>query len=90
MGMSECFIDKLYGKYKRFSKFKGYIVCACDGSIFGLPNTPTTKKAFNIPPDTIFERFLSRGRVSCILDVHSKHILTSKIVSRSVGEVKLT
>ena len=54
-----------------------------------MPNTPTTKKAFNIPPDTVFERFLSRGRVSCILDVHSKHILTSKIVSRSVSEVKL-
>ena len=87
--MSECFIDKLYGKYKGFSKFKGYIICACDGSIFDLPNTPTTKKAFNIPPDTVFKRFLSRGRVSCILDVHSKHILTSKIVSRSVSEVKL-
>ena len=56
---------------------------------FDLPNTPTTKKAFNIPPDTVFKRFLSRGRVSCILDVHSKHILTSKIVSRSVSEVKL-
>ena len=87
--MSECFIDKLYSKYKGFSKFKGYIICACDGSIFDLPNTPTTKKAFNIPPDTVFKRFLSRGRVSCILDVHSKHILTSKIVSRSVSEVKL-
>ncbi len=87
--MSECFIDKLYGKYKGFSKFKGYIICACDGSIFDLPNTPTTKKAFNIPPDTVFKRFLSRGRVSCILDVHSKHILTSKIVSKSVSEVKL-
>ena len=32
--MSECFIDKLYSKYKGFSKFKGYIICACDGSIF--------------------------------------------------------
>ena len=87
--MFEYFIDKLYGKYKGFSKFKEYIVCACDGSIFDLPNTPTTKKAFDIPSDTVFERFLSRGRVSCILDVHSKHILTSKIVSKSVGEVKL-
>ena len=89
LDMSECFIDKLYGKYKGFSKFKGYIICACDGSIFDLPNTPTTKKAFDIPSDTVFERFLSRGRVSCILDVHSKHILTSKIISRTVGEVKL-
>lgn len=89
MDMSECFIDKLYGKYKGFSKFKGCITCACDGSIFDLPNTPTTKKAFNIPPDNVFERFLSRGRVSCILEVYLKHILTSKIVSKSVSEVKL-
>ena len=74
---------------KGFPNLRDYIICACDGSIFDLPNTPTTKKAFNIPPDTVFKRFLSRGRVSCILDVHSKHILTSKIVSRSVSEVKL-
>ena len=87
--MSESFIDDLYGKFKGFSKFKGYIVCACDGSIFKLPNTPTTKKAFDIPVDNIFERFLSRGRVSCMFDVHSNHILTSKITSRSFGEVKL-
>ena len=63
---------------KGFRNLRDYIICACDGSIFDLPNTPTTKKAFNIPPDTVFKRFLSRGRVSCILDVHSKHILTSK------------
>lgn len=89
LDMSECFIDKLYGEFKGFSKFKGYIICACDGSIFDLPNTPTTKRAFGIPADNIFKRFLSRGRVSCMLDVHSKHILTSKIVSRSVNEITL-
>ena len=85
----ESFIDKLYGKYKRFSKFKGYYVGACDGSIFNLPNTPTTKKTFDISVDGIFKRHLSRGRVSCILDVHSKHILTSKIANRSVSEITL-
>lgn len=89
LDMSECFINKLYGKFKGFSKFKGHIICACDGSIFDLPNTPTTKKAFDIPADNIFKRFLSRGRVSCMLDVHSKHILTSKIVSKSVNEITL-
>lgn len=87
--MSESFINELYAEFRGFSKFKGYIICACDGSIFDLPNTPTTKKAFGIPADTIFKRFLSRGRVSCMLDVHSKHILTSKIVSRSVDEISL-
>lgn len=89
LDISESFIDKLYGEFKGFSKFKGYIVCACDGSIFDLPNTPTTKKAFGIPAGNIFKRFLSRGRVSCILDVHSKHILTSKIESKNVSEITL-
>lgn len=36
--MFELFIDRLYGKFKGFFKYKGYIVCACDGSIFDLPN----------------------------------------------------
>ena len=89
LDMSESFINELYAEFRGFSKFKGYIICACDGSIFDLPNTPTTKKAFGIPVDNIFKRFLSRGRVSCMLDVHSKHILTSKIVSRSVDEISL-
>ena len=89
LDMSESFINELYTEFRGFSKFKGYIICACDGSIFDLPNTPTTKKAFGIPLDTIFERFLSRGRVSCMLDVNSKHILISKIVSRSVNEISL-
>ena len=87
--MSESFIDELYGQFKGFSKFNGYIVCACDGSIFKLPNTPTTKKAFGIISNTIFKQSLSRGRVSCIIDVHSNHILTSKIVNRSCSEIKL-
>lgn len=89
LDISESFINELYGEFKGFSKFKGYIVCACDGSIFDLPNTPTTKKAFNIPENNILKRYLSRGRVSCMLDVHSKHILTSKIVSKSINEISL-
>lgn len=87
--LSESIVDNLYDNFKGFSKFKGYIVCACDGSIFDLPNTSTTKKAFGIPEGDVFQRFLIRGCVSSILDVHSKHILTSKIESRNVNEIKL-
>lgn len=87
--ISESIVDNLYENFKEFSKFKGYIGCAYDGSIFDLPNTSTTKKAFGIHEGDVFQRFLSRGHVSCILDVHSKHILTSKIESRNVNEIKL-
>ena len=87
--MSEAFIDNLYNQFKGFSKYNGYIIGACDGSICQLPNHPTTKKAFKIAEDTIFGRHLSRGRISCILDVNSNHILTAKIESRKVNEIKL-
>lgn len=87
--MNECFIDKLYTEFKGFSKFKGYIITACDGSICNFPNTPTTKKSFRIAADTFFGRHLSRGRISCILDVNSNHILTAKVDSRKNSEVSL-
>ena len=87
--ITDSFIDKLYGEFKGFSKFKGYVVCACDGSIFSLPITKTTRKEFDVPDDSIFEIHRVRSRVSCIMDVNSKFILTSKIVERSVDEITL-
>ena len=87
INMSESFIDNLYGEFKGFSRFKGYIIAACDGSICHLPNNPKTKISFNISEDTIFGRRLSRGRISCILDVNSNHILTVKIGDRKIKEV---
>ena len=65
------------------------MVCACDGSIFSLPITKTTRKEFDVPDDSIFEVHRVRSRVSCIMDVNSKFILTSKIVERSVDEITL-
>ena len=59
---------------------EAYLIC---------PILQRPKKAFAIPAGNLFQRFLSRGRVSCILDVHSKHILTSKIESRNVNEITL-
>lgn len=41
--MYECFIDELYGKFLGFSKFKGYLICACDGSIVDHPNVTLTR-----------------------------------------------
>lgn len=82
--LTDSFIDKIYSEFKGFSKFKGYVICACDGSIFSLPITKTTRKEFDVPDDTIFEIHRVRSRVSCIMDVNSKFILTSKIIERSV------
>lgn len=87
--MTNFFIDKLYGEFKGFSKFKGYIICACDGSIFSLPINKITRKEFDVPDDSIFEIHRARSRVSCIMDVNSKFILSSKIVERSIDEITL-
>ena len=82
--LSERFIDELYGKFKGFSRFKGYVVTACDGSIFDLPVDRKTRKEWDVKKTTIFKKHNSRARVSCMLDVHSKHILTAKIASKRI------
>lgn len=83
------FIDFLYGEHKHFSEFKGYIVGACDGSIFDLPNVTLTRREFGIKNNTIFEKHRVRARVSGIMDVNSKFMLTTKIVEKTVKETTL-
>ena len=46
--LSERFIDELYGKYKGFSRFKGYVLTACDGSIFDLPVDRKTRQEWDV------------------------------------------
>ena len=87
--MYESFIDKLYDTYSGFSKFKGYIVCACDGSIVDLPNVTLTREEFPVGDENLLKKNRIRARVSCFLDVHSKHILTTKIVETTVNEIDL-
>lgn len=87
--MHEHFIDELYGNFRGFSKFNGYIVCACDGSIVDLPNVTLTREEFPLGDENLLKENRIRARVSCFLDVHSKHILTAKIVETTTNEVDL-
>ena len=87
--MYELFINKLYNAYSGFSKFKGYIVCACDGSIVDLPIVTLTREEFPLGDENLLKEKRIRARVSCFLDVHSKHILTTKIVETTVNEIDL-
>lgn len=87
--MFEIFIDNLYNKFKGFSKYKGFIIGACDGSIFDLPNFTLTRNEFPVSDKTLLKNKRTRARVSCILDVNSKHILTAKIVEREKNEIDL-
>lgn len=89
MDMYELFINKLYNTYSGFSKFKGHIVCACDGSIVDLPNVTLTREEFPVGDKNLLKENRIRARVSCFLDVHSKHILTTKIVETTINEIDL-
>ena len=83
------FINLIYRDHPNFSKIKGYIVCACDSSIFDLPNVTLTRFEFNIEENTIFETHRVRARVSGMLDVNSKFMLVTKIVEKTVKETTL-
>lgn len=87
--MNKDFIDYLYCKAPGFSKLKGYIVCACDGSIIDIPNVTLTRIQFPVGDKGLLKEKRIRARVSCFLDVHSKHILTAKIVERTKSEIEL-
>lgn len=87
--MYESFIDGLYHRFSGFSKIKGYIVCACDGSIFDLPNITLTREQFPDDDEDLLKPKRIRARVSCFLDVNSHHILTSEIVERNISEIDL-
>lgn len=83
------FIDLIYKEHKHFSEIKGYIVVACDSSIFDLPNVTLTRRNFNIKDHDKFGKHRIRARVSGMLDVNSKFMLTTKIVEKSVKETEL-
>ena len=87
--MYELYINKLYDKFSGFSKFKGYIVCACDGSIVDLPNVTLTRQEFPLGDEYLLKEKRIRARVSCFMDIHSKYILTTKIVETTVNEIDL-
>lgn len=65
------------------------MVSACDGSIVDLPNVTLTREEFPVGDENLLKEKRIRARVLCILDVHSKHILTTKIVETTKNEVDL-
>ena len=83
--MYECFIEELYDIFSGFSKFNGYIICACDGSIVDLPNVILTREEFLLGDEFLLKEKRICARVSCFLDVHSKHILMV-IVETTINE----
>lgn len=61
--MYECFIDKLYGKFSEFSKYKGYIIVFVNWSIVDLLNVTLTRKGFFLDDKNLFKEKNSRKRL---------------------------
>ncbi|MBQ6631345.1 MAG: IS4 family transposase [Romboutsia sp.] len=89
LDMFEDFIDDLYDEFKGFSKYKEYIVTACDGSIFDLPVDNITAEEMNVKRKKNNPKYNSKSRMSCIIDVNSRHILTAENASRTIKETDL-
>ena len=79
----------MYGEFKGFSKYNGYIVLVGDTSIFDLPVDKRTISEMKVKKNKKDGRYNSRARVSCFMDVFSKLIVTAKIVPKKIPEVKL-
>ncbi|WP_305557323.1 transposase [Methanobrevibacter sp. V74] len=54
-----------------------------------LPNVTLTREEFPVGDENLLKEKRIRARVSCLLDIHSKHILTAKIVETTINEVDL-
>lgn len=54
-----------------------------------LPIVNLTREEFPVDDENLLKEKRIRARVSCFLDVHSKHILTTKIVETTVNEIDL-
>lgn len=87
--MFESFLDMIYPKSQGMFKINGFMVAACDGSIFDLPNFTITREEFPPGGENLLKYKRTGARVSCFLDVSSKMILNIKIVERSISEITL-
>ena len=76
-------------KFKGFSKYNGYYVLAGDASIFDLPVDKRTITEMKVKKNKKTDKYNSRARVSCFMDVFSNLIVTAKIVPKKIPKVKL-
>lgn len=88
ISMNDEFVDYIYQKFPCLFKNEGYLVLACDGSQIDLPNHPQVKEEFNLFKHPLKDN-LTRGRISCLLDVKSQFIMTSIIEDITISEVTL-
>jgi len=68
-----------------FLKFRGYRLCAIDGSVIQLPNTTRLRERYGSVTNQRTKQ-LARAKVSAILDLENDIILSAKIMNYRVSE----
>lgn len=84
------FLKDFYTNYPdEVKKYKGYNVCAIDGSLFEIPNTKELREIYKTQKNSSGQRESARARVSAIYDVENEFIIDSKITDCGEGEKSL-
>ena len=85
--------DYLIDFYKNYPEevkmYKGYYVCAIDGSLFEIPNTKELREAYKTQKNSSGDRESARARVSGIYDVENGFMIDALIKDCGEGEKEL-
>lgn len=84
------YLFNYYNNYQdEVRKYKGYYVCAIDGSLFEIPNTEELREEYKTQKNSSGNRESARARVSGIYDVENGFMLDALIKDCGEGEKEL-
>lgn len=84
------YLQDFYHNYpEEVNTFKGYIVCAIDGSMFEIPNTKELREEYKTQKNSSGDRESARARVSGIYDVENGFMIDALIRGCGEGEKEL-
>lgn len=82
-------IDFYHNYPEEINRFKGYNVCAIDGSLFEIPNTKELREEYKTQKNSSGDRESARARVSGIYDVENGFMIDALIKDCGEGEKEL-
>lgn len=84
------YLEDFYHNYPEENKtYKGYNVCAIDGSLFEIPNTKELREEYKTQKNSSGDRESARARVSGIYDVENGFMIDALIKDCGEGEKEL-
>lgn len=84
------YLEDFYQNYPEENKtYKGYNVCAIDGSLFEIPNTKELREEYKTQKNSSGDRESARARVSGIYDVENGFMIDALIKDCGEGEKEL-